>query len=469
MLKRILSSVAVSTLLLSSISFADQIDDFEQRSFEKQTRLSASQKQDIINELEGTHPIKWFFWMTKSGRVFIADTRTGENADTTTLWEHSLTNFTWTPISGGNQEKLFNSLSVASDGRSITLGTNQTSSQGIAVGEPTSTSSSSVDSSSTSSVAATTKTRITKPVVGDCSTVAAPYGADAVKILADNGYKSCAIAGGVLIINSRTSDYNDGLKTYKMNELTQKQADLVAELLDLNQDGYIDDEAIYNQLKTRADNGTYMNIQSATNQTNEETIIEKLMPYLGKDMGVKNSWLHSEYTEAEYTNQGGIKIASQSMMLEEAVHLWHMYGYARAYPSVWGVSNDGCTSAESTAGCNWNQSTLTKLTWEAMTSTNNWYHHPENTTNNTGAEITGTCTNPSCAAIEFVKDLVVVYSNTRKADSATASSGTKFPQTKTEATTRLLASEKGKAFKAILDDPKYSQIINGFKYSYNPK
>ena len=462
MLKRILSSVAVSTLLLSSISFADQIDDFEQRSFEKQTRLSASQKQDIINELEGTHPIKWFFWMTKSGRVFIADTRTGENSDTTTLWEHSLSNFTWTPISGGSVEKVFNSISIASDGRSITLGTSSNaSSEEVATIEPTS-SSSSVSPSST-------KTRIAKPVVGDCSTIAQPYGAAAVKILADNGYKSCAIAGGVLIINSRTADYNDGLKTYKMNELTQKQADLVAEILDLNQDGYIDDEAIYNQLKTRANDGTFMNIQTATTQTNESAIIEKLAPYFGKDMGVKNSWLHSEYGDAEYTNQGGIAIASQSMMLEEAVHLWHMYGYARAYPSVWGVSNDGCTSDSSTAGCNWNQSTLTKLAWETMTGTNNWYHHPENTTNNSGSEITGTCTNPSCAAVEFVKDLVVTYSNTRKADSSVASSGTKFPQTKAEATTRLLASETGKAFKAILDDPKYNQIINGFKYSYNPK
>jgi len=83
---------------------------------------TSSTKQDYINELTGANPIKWFFWMTNSGRVFIADTRKGESADTTTLWEHSLTNFTWTPISGGSVEKIFDTLSISTDGRNITLG-----------------------------------------------------------------------------------------------------------------------------------------------------------------------------------------------------------------------------------------------------------------------------------------------------------------------------------------------------------
>ena len=456
MRKKFFTSVAVSILLLSSISFADQIDEFEQNSYNKQVRLTASQKQDIINELEGTHPIKWFFWMTNSGRVFIADTRTGENADTTTLWEHSLSNFTWTPISGGSQEKLFNSLSIASDERSITLGTNQTSSQGIAVGEPTSTSSSSIGSSSSSSVATTTKTRISKPTVGNCSTIAKPYGDEAVNILAKHGYTKCAVAGGILIINSHT----DAVRGQDITAITQSQADIVAEVLDNNQDGYIDDEAIYKQVKT-GPSGTYMNIQSATNQTNEETIITELAPYFGKDMGVKNSWLKADdYVAPNY---------EKTMLLEEAIHLWHMYGYARAYPAVWGVNNDSCETDNSTKGCNWNQSTLTKLTLEAMNSSKNWYMHGENTSNNTGADITGTCTQPSCASIEFVKDLLVVYRAARGADAQTTSSGTPFPTSKAAIDTILNSTTNGKAFKTILDDPKYNQMLTGFKYSYNPK
>jgi len=90
--------------------------------FNKQSRLTEVKKQDYISELVGTNQIKWFFWMTKSGRVFIADTRKGEDADSVTLWEHSLRDFTWTPISGGNVEKIFNNITISSDGRSITLG-----------------------------------------------------------------------------------------------------------------------------------------------------------------------------------------------------------------------------------------------------------------------------------------------------------------------------------------------------------
>jgi len=114
--------LVVYSLLIGGLTLnAAQIDEFEQNSYNKQIRLSDAKKQDYINELSGVNSIKWFFWMTKSGRVFIADTRQGEDANSVTLWEHSLTNFTWTPISGGNVEKIFTSISISSDGRSITL------------------------------------------------------------------------------------------------------------------------------------------------------------------------------------------------------------------------------------------------------------------------------------------------------------------------------------------------------------
>ena len=112
----------VYSLLIGGLTLtAGQIDELDNNSYNKQTRLNDAKKQDYINELSGINSIKWFFWMTKSGRVFIADTRKGENADSITLWEHSLTNFTWTAISGGNVEKIFSTISISSDGRSITL------------------------------------------------------------------------------------------------------------------------------------------------------------------------------------------------------------------------------------------------------------------------------------------------------------------------------------------------------------
>ena len=123
-----INSIITSALLISSLSYADTFKD---------VRITESQKQDYLNELTGEHPIKWFFWMTNNGRVFIADTRSGEDANSVTLWEHSLSNFTWTPISGGSVDKIFNSISISNDGRNITLSTDVSSSS--------SSSSSSVD------------------------------------------------------------------------------------------------------------------------------------------------------------------------------------------------------------------------------------------------------------------------------------------------------------------------------------
>jgi len=112
------------SLSISSALFAG---NYEQSFYDKQARLTEVKKQDYITELSGTNQIKWFFWMTKSGRVFIADTRTGEDANSITLWEHSLSNFTWTPISGGSVEKIFDSISLSNDGRSITLSSTKSS------------------------------------------------------------------------------------------------------------------------------------------------------------------------------------------------------------------------------------------------------------------------------------------------------------------------------------------------------
>jgi len=121
-------TITLACTFLISASNATQTDDFSQNIANKKTKITDSKKLDYTNELLGTNVIKWFFWMTKSGRVFIADTRAGETADTTTIWEHSLTNFTWTPVSGGNVDKIFSTISLSSDGRSITLSTDSSSS-----------------------------------------------------------------------------------------------------------------------------------------------------------------------------------------------------------------------------------------------------------------------------------------------------------------------------------------------------
>jgi len=132
-----------------------------------------------------------------------------------------------------------------------------------------------------------TKRNITRSSVVDCSSLSSEIGSDAVSILAKYNYKKCAMVAGILIVNS-----NETLLDGKdITAITQQQADILSEMVDNNQDGLIDDTKITNKLASGENTGAWLNIQSAENESNEETIVTELLPYIGKDMGVKNSWL----------------------------------------------------------------------------------------------------------------------------------------------------------------------------------
>jgi len=312
--------------------------------------------------------------------------------------------------------------------------------------------SSSSEASSPSSDETTTNdstlNSISRAVVVDCSTLETSIGSKAVSILSKYNYKKCAMVAGILIANSNETVFN-GLD---ITALTQQQADILSELLDNNQDGIVDNPLVVAKLKT-SENGAWMNIQSINNESNEENIVEELRAFVGSDMGVKHSWM----SEAENDGSLGIK----HVMTEEAIHMWHMLGYAKAYPQEWGVSDEGCQE-ESSLGCNFNQSTLTKLTFEAMSENPTWYRHPENSTISNGV-ITGTCIMPSCASVEFIMNVLVEYR-----DIYAAVSEAPMPTTKSAMDTKLNSTQKGQDMKAILDSSVYNQLPNGMSYSYNP-
>lgn len=309
---------------------------------------------------------------------------------------------------------------------------------------------SSTSSSSSSSSTSNTNT-ISKPVVVDCSTLTAELGAEAVAILAKYSYMKCAMVAEILVANS-----NETLIEGKnITTITQEQADIVAEILDNNQDGVVDDPLILAKLKT-GPNGTWINIQSAANETNEEIIIEELKPYCGQDKGVKNSWLTQGFGADEPTKELGV-------FAEEAIHMFHQYAYAKVYPAQFAVDESTCIDSQTTSeGCNYNQSSLTKLAWEAMTVDPIWYRHGENSLVSSGV-ITGSCASPNCAAIEFIMNVLVEYRDIKKYASEVT-----MPATNSEVTAKLNATAAGQEMKAILDSTIYNQIPNGLTYSYNP-
>ena len=309
-------------------------------------------------------------------------------------------------------------------------------------------SSQSAEEGPNSELAGSTGNEITRPVVSDCSSLSQEIGTEAVNLLNQYNYQKCSLVGGVLVANSNDSS-PAGLD---ITALTQRQADLLAEILDNNQDGYLDDTGVVNLLQTRS-TGTWMNMMSSSNEALEGEIISALGEYLGKDMGVKHSWLSAASGDA---GVNGV----EEVLLEEAIHLWHHYGYTSAYPDQFSASSTGC-GEETSAGCNWNQSTLTRLTWEAMAGEYPWYRHPENAEAVNGV-ITGTCIDPSCASIEFLMNLLVEYRGIKDH----ASGNDEFPSTPEAIKTKLSETAIGQEMLTILEDSVYNQLLNGLTRNY---
>ena len=246
-----------------------------------------------------------------------------------------------------------------------------------------------------------------------------------------------------------------------MTAVTKLQASIVAELLDNNQDGVLDNPAVAQRLKSSTSQGVWMNIQSKENETNEDIILEEMNPYIARDMGVKHTWMAMSDTQSEdYEEENHFK----TMMAEEAIHMLHHKGFSDIYPTVWGVNDDSCNDSEaSSAGCDWEQSTLTKLTYEAMTSESKWYRHPENSLADASGIITGTCSTPGCASVEFIMNVMVELRDIKP-----AASELDFPSTKAELETKLRSTTKGQAMKSVIEDTQYAQFPKGLTYSYNP-
>ncbi|MCP5208013.1 MAG: hypothetical protein H7A01_12465 [Hahellaceae bacterium] len=300
---------------------------------------------------------------------------------------------------------------------------------------------------------ATIKTAIAKPVVVDCPSLSGSLHVNALNILAQYGYQKCAMVAGILIANSNT----EVLGGKDITAMTQQQADILAEILDNDQDGLIDDAAVAAQLASKANNGAWMNMLSSSNESsNEQAIVEAMLPYVGKDMGVKYSWLLDTVNDSTTLHE-------KAVMAEEAIHMVHMLGYAKAYPAEFAVEDTNCTDGQAgSAGCNFTQSTVTRLAWEAMTVDPVWYRHPENSAVSNGI-ISGSCAQPSCAAIEFIMNVLVEYRGIYDSVSAVT-----MPSTQSAMIAKLDSSAVGMEMKAILDSPRFNQLLNGLTFSYNP-
>lgn len=283
--------------------------------------------------------------------------------------------------------------------------------------------------------------------VVECSTLSDELGTEAVRALTRYSYTRCALVFGVLIANSDDSSYFDK----DPSAMTEDIARIHAEIIDNDQDTKADNTDIVDALIT-GPNGSWINIMSAENEASEELIIAELSPLLGRDTGIKHSWLQDQL------DFEGIR----EVTTEELIHNWQLHGLAAIFPDEFSVAEERCLSDESSEGCEYGDSTVGQLAYESMiTADPLWYQHPENTLPDENSIISGTCATTSCAAIEFYMNLLVEYR-----DIKSATSELPFPENEQEVIDKLNTTDVGKEMLSIMDDPKYDQLQNSITYSY---
>jgi len=302
------------------------------------------------------------------------------------------------------------------------------------------------------------------PSVVDCSTLGSTLGDSAVQQLVAKGFDKCAMVFGFLVANSITNPSATSWINYDATYWTQLTANILAEILDNNQDGVADDSKVIGFMQT-ASKGGWMPILSSALE--ESSTYEDLNEIFGPDTAMKETWFR--VSTSETINEDGSSGGARAILAQEAIHNWQTRGLAFAYPDVFGVPHTGCTDENnmSSQGCTFQDSILTRSTLEAMTTISpQWYgQFPSGNVFNAslGYNI-GDCATPNCSAIEYYYNLLTSYKGSWTND--VGIDPYDFPATPGEVIAKLNSTENGKALLQIMDNASYHQLINGISFNY---
>lgn len=302
------------------------------------------------------------------------------------------------------------------------------------------------------------------PTVADCSTLGDTLGENAVQKLVAKGFDKCAMVFGFLVANSISNSSATSWTAYEPTYWTQLTANILAEVLDNNQDGVADDSKVVGFMQT-ASKGGWMPILSTALE--DPSTYEDLNEIFGPDTAMKESWFKVSISET--VNEDGSSGGARAIVAQEAIHNWQTRGLAFAYPDIFGVPHTGCTDEEnmSSQGCTFQDSILTRSTLEAMTTSSpQWYgQFPSGNVYNASLGYnTGDCATPNCSAIEYYYNLLTAYKGSWGND--VGKDPYDFPANAAEVIARLNTTENGKALLQVMDNSNYHQLINGISFNY---
>jgi len=237
--------------------------------------------------------------------------------------------------------------------------------------------------------------------------------------LADAGLTKCVAPFGIII----------GADSSVPDDYINQAARIVAELVDPDKDGVANDPTVLEYLA----NGERVWLPMPADEDDgtggtEERLGEALRSY-----GIMiPEWWMGEFSDS------GPDARARAVMVEEIVHAFTQFGYALAYPTVFGVND-------------WS-SVIAKETQAAQCD---WWQHPENSCPGSPSE-GGDCSDPSCDVTEFYQQVVVM-----RAGMTPGWLGIGFPE---DAAT--LEGKLSDALKAAIDSPDHNQLRQPLTFEY---
>ena len=241
---------------------------------------------------------------------------------------------------------------------------------------------------------------------------------NAKNALMEVGMTQCMMPFGVLL----SADENMPRSYLEMS------GKILAELLDQDLDGTIDDSSLF----TFVSNWEVGWLAMPTDHEQwENEQLPNLINKLGYDIIIPSWWM---YSTSSQPNEHSIAV-----MVEEITHFLTQFGYGPRYPNEFGVENWSSIIAQ-----------------ETMNAQCDWWQHPENDCPNSPAQYNGDCSHPNCDVVEFYHQVLIL-----RAGMQPGWFGIGFP-TSSDQLEELLSDE----IKELMDDPTYHQLNTPLTFNY---
>ncbi len=208
----------------------------------------------------------------------------------------------------------------------------------------------------------------------------------------------------------------------------QEAAAILAEMMDQDMDGVVDDPKVAEALRRRDVAWLAMPMDPRRWELSQ---LPRLERDLGYDIIIPEWWMEVRGPEPDEH--------ARKVMVEEIHHFMTQFGFSPVYPTVFGV--DDWTSV---------------IARETRSAQCEFWQHPENDCPGSPAAIRGDCSDPNCDVVEFYQQVVVL-----RAGMQPGWRGIGFPLQAAQ-----LESWLGDEIKEAMDDPRYHQLRAPLTFAY---